>query len=73
MKTEEDIDPAKEQDASRNDNTELGDDTLGENTGDSALEKDREENDPSKKDDPRIKTVTPDNDNGRPGPPSSEF
>lgn len=56
--------------ASRNDATTYGDDTLGENTGDSAL--DIEANDPEKvkpdakqvqEKDPRIETVIPDNDN----------
>lgn len=65
--------PGEEQNPLRNDDTEFGDDTLGENTGDSALEKDREENQQPNKNDPRIKTVTPDNDNGEPGPGRPEF
>ncbi len=56
------------QNISNNDNTENSDDTLGENSGDSALDKGNEPGVQDKADDTRLKTVTPDNDNGDPGP-----
>lgn len=60
----------EETDASRNDVTGYGDDTIGENTGDSALavesaktEGVAQEKKNSDDFDPRVETVVPDNDN----------
>ncbi|EHQ29243.1 hypothetical protein [Mucilaginibacter paludis] len=60
----------EEADASRNDVTGYGDDTIGENTGDSALAIESaksqaftQEKKPSDDFDPRVETVVPDNDN----------
>jgi len=55
---------------SRNDTATYGDDTIGENTGDSALaidtqkgESAKAENEKPQNNDPRVETVVPDNDN----------
>jgi hypothetical protein len=40
-----------------------------EKTNDSNLQKGTQAGEQSKPDSPRVKTVTPDNDNGSPGPP----
>jgi hypothetical protein len=61
---------AEEVHAEENDTATYGDDTIGENTGDSALEIDAEKNGSAAKPvkqtetpDPRVDTVVPDNDN----------
>lgn len=63
--------PGEEIDLSRNDIASYGDDTIGENTEPSLLATtDDEKKKQQPKNDPRIETVTPDNDNGMPGPKS---
>lgn len=64
-------DPKDEQ-ATDNNNASAHNDTIGENTGDSQLEKGSEPGVQDKPDDTRVKTVTPDNDNGDPGPSTEQ-
>ncbi len=70
-------DPVKTADPKNRDianygSTDKSDDLIGENTGDSALDKGNEPGTQDKPDDPRVKTVTPDNDNGDPGPSTEQ-
>ena len=58
----------RNKDVANYDSTDNSDDTLGDNKGDAALAKGNEPGTQDKSDDPRVKTVTPDNDNGDPGP-----
>jgi hypothetical protein len=53
----------KDQQATDNDNASAHDDTIGENTGDTSVEKGESPGVQDKPDDTRVKTVTPDNDN----------
>lgn len=55
-----------------NDNKGTGDDTIGENTDNAAIKKGNEPNVQDKPDGPRVKTVTPDNDSGDPGPSTEQ-
>lgn len=69
MATNDDVkNPKSEKDIAENNNASAHDDTIGENAGDSQLEKGNEPGVQDKPDDTRVKTVTPDNDNGDPGP-----
>ncbi|HEY0245757.1 MAG TPA: hypothetical protein VGC01_09355 [Mucilaginibacter sp.] len=53
-----------------NDDSDMHNDEIGENTGeDTGLAKADKTNKQDKKDDERVTTVTPGNDNGDPGPP----
>jgi hypothetical protein len=58
----------RNKDVANYDSTDKSDDTLNENKGDAALAKGNEPGTQDKPDDPLVKTVTPDNDNGDPGP-----
>lgn len=59
----------EEVDNAKNDTASYGDDTIGENTGDSALdiaaakEENSKPNEKPQDADPRVETVVPDNDN----------
>ncbi|WP_295771023.1 hypothetical protein [uncultured Mucilaginibacter sp.] len=55
-----------------NKNIDPHEDQLGENTGDSSLEKGNTPTEHTKDDEHRVDTVVPDNDSGVPGPPSDE-
>lgn len=66
------VDPKSEKDIANNNSTDKSDDTLGENTGDSAIQKGNEPNVQDNEDGPRVTTVTPDNDSGDPGPSSEQ-
>jgi len=76
MATENDNvqDPNEETSRAQQDNP--GNDDIGENAGDSELSKGSTPNVQNKPDEERVDTVTPDNDNGTPGPstetPASE-
>ncbi|WDF53644.1 hypothetical protein [Mucilaginibacter sp. KACC 22063] len=61
-------DPKDEKDIANNSNTEKDDDTLGDNTGDASIQQGNEPNVQDKPDDVLVPTVTPDHDNGEPGP-----
>lgn len=71
MISDNNTDP-KNKDITNNDSTGKDDDLPGENAGDSALDKGEEPGVQDKPDDTRVKTVTPDNDNGNPGPSEEE-
>ena len=62
----------RNKDVANYDSTDKSDDTLGENTGDSALDKGNEPGTQDNFDGPLVKTVTPDNDNGDPGPSTEQ-
>jgi hypothetical protein len=72
MATENDNvqDPNEESTRAQNDNP--GNDDIGENAGDSELSKGNTPNVQNKPDDTRVDTVTPDNDNGTPGPSTED-
>ncbi|MBS7565274.1 hypothetical protein KHS38_12745 [Mucilaginibacter sp. Bleaf8] len=63
-------DPNEEQTRAQTDNP--GNDDIGENAGDSELSKGNTPNVQNKPDDTRVDTVTPDNDSGTPGPSTDE-
>lgn len=65
------IDPGNK-DIPNYDSTDKSDDTLNENKGDAAIAKGNEPGTQDKPDAPLVKTVTPDNDNGDPGPPADK-
>lgn len=60
--------PKDEKDIADNNNASVHDDIIGENAGDPQFEKGKEPGVQDKPDEVRVKTVTPDNDNGDPGP-----
>ena len=72
MATENDNvqDPNEEKTRAQTDNP--GNDDIGENAGDSELSKGSTPNVQDKPDDTLVDTVTPDNDNGTPGPSTEE-
>lgn len=63
-------DPNEEKTTAQNDNP--GNDDIGENAGDSELSKGNTPNVQDKPDDTLVDTVTPDNDNGTPGPSTDD-
>jgi hypothetical protein len=73
MATNDDVkNPKSEQDIANNDNASANDDTIGENAGGSQFQKGEDTEVQDAPDDIRPKTVTPDNDNGDPGPSTEE-
>ncbi len=58
----------RNKDVANYDSTDKSDDTLNENKDDAALAKGNEPGTQDNSDGPLVKTVTPDNDNGDPGP-----
>jgi hypothetical protein len=67
-----DQDPQEGQDTTQNEDTSANGDQMGENAGDSAIEKGSEPNVQNKPDDTRVETVVPDNDSGDPGPSTED-
>ena len=67
MATNNNVQNPKSKDIADNNNATAKDGITGENAG-SAAEKGKEPNVQDKPDGPRVKTVTPDNDGGMPGP-----